>query len=324
MAAGADVLMGRISASARYRRLVSIVPWIAANDGPSIDEVCQRFDVSRENLLADLDVVFMVGLHPYTPDELVDLVIDDERVWITYAPFFERPLRLTPEQALSLVTTSRSLLAVPGAERDGPLARGLDKVAGVLGVDPEAAMEVDLGPAAEDTLEQLTGAANGHRVVEIDYYAYGRDERATRTIEPHRVYTHEGNWYVAAHCRVADGDRIFRIDRIHAATILDEAFEPPGGNQVLDVFEPAPDDPRVTLDVDRSARWVVEQYPVESVEELAGGRLRITLVVTATAWLERLLLRLGADAAVVDGDGQFADLANAAARRVLDRYGENG
>ena len=128
--------MGRPSASDRYRRLVSIIPWIAANDGPTIDEVCERFGVSRENLLADLDVVFMVGLYPYTPDELVDLVIDDDRVWVRYAPFFERPLRLTPEQALSLVTTSSGLLAVPGAESDGPLARGLQKVADVLGVDP--------------------------------------------------------------------------------------------------------------------------------------------------------------------------------------------
>ncbi len=311
--------MGRPSASERYRRLVSIVPWIAAQDGPTIDEVCDRFGVSRESLLADLDVVFMVGLYPYTPDELVDLVIDDERVWIRYAPFFERPLRLTPEQALSLVMTSSSLLAVPGAEKDGPLARGLDKVAAVLGVDPESALDVDLGPATGEMLERLTTATQDRRAVEIDYYAYGRDERTTRVIEPHRVYADEGNWYVAARCRRAGGDRIFRLDRIHKAVTLGETFEAPPAEQELGVFDPAPDDPRVVLEVSHAARWIAEQYPVEAVEE-DRDVLRITLVVTATAWLERLLLRLGPQVAVVGGDEQFEGVAAEAARRVLSRY----
>jgi hypothetical protein len=45
----------------------------------------------------------------------------------------------------------------------------------------------------------------------------------------------------------------------------------------------------------------------------------VTLAVSEQAWLERLLLRLGPDASVVDGT---ADVAPAAARRVLARYGE--
>lgn len=311
--------MGRPSANVRYQRLVSIVPWIAAHDGPRIDEVCERFDVSRESLLADLDVVFMVGLYPYTPDELVDLVIDDERVWIRYAPFFERPLRLTPEQALSLVMTSSSLLAVPGAESDGPLARGLAKIAGVLGVDPESALKVDLGPAASETLEHLTSAAQNNHVVEIDYYAYGRDERSMRQIEPHRVYADEGSWYVAARCRRAEGDRIFRVDRIHSVATLDETFEPPPAEHDLDVFDPSPDDPRVVLEVGPAAQWITEQYPVEVIEH-EGETLRITLAVTATAWLERLLVRLGPEVSVVGGDPRFEAAAGNAAERILARY----
>jgi hypothetical protein len=45
----------------------------------------------------------------------------------------------------------------------------------------------------------------------------------------------------------------------------------------------------------------------------------VTLVVAETAWLERLLLRLGPDAVVVSG---AADLAATAAARVLARYGD--
>jgi proteasome accessory factor C len=63
---------------------------------------------------------------------------------------------------------------------------------------------------------------------------------------------------------------------------------------------------------------VAEQYPMEAVEELGGGRLRVTLVVAETAWLERLLLRVGPDATLRSGG---EGTVSRAAARVLLRYG---
>ena len=85
------------------------------------------------------------------------------------------------------------------------------------------------------------------------------------------------------------------------------------------VFEAGADDPRIVLDLTPRARWVAEQYPMESVEELNGGALRVTLVVAETAWLERLLLRLGREATVVSG---AEGVSATAAARVLRRYGD--
>lgn len=48
------------------------------------------------------------------------------------------------------------------------------------------------------------------------------------------------------------------------------------------------------------------------------GRLRVTLAIGEQAWLERLLLRLGPHAQIIDGP---PDLASEAAKRVLSRYG---
>ena len=72
------------------------------------------------------------------------------------------------------------------------------------------------------------------------------------------------------------------------------------------------------LDLAPRARWVAEQYPMESVQEKGKGRLRVTFVVSETAWLERLLLRLGPDATVVSG---AEGIGRAAAERVLACYG---
>jgi proteasome accessory factor C len=301
-----------------------MVPWIAAHDGPTLDEVCARFDLTRAQLAADLEVIFLVGLPPYTPDELVDVVIEDDRVWIRYAEFFARPLRLTPEQGLALIAAGSTLLALPGAEADGPLARGLAKLAAVLGVEPGQSIDVSLGETRPGVLETLQRAVRERRQVRLQYYAYGRDEHTERTVEPYRVHADEGAWYLLGHCHLAGGERLFRVDRISSAVMLDGTFPPPPERTAGDVFNPAPDDPRVTLELEPSAAWVADHYPTEERAELGGGRLRITLAVAAEPWLERLLVRLGSSARVLVDTSDGSELAGAgvrAARRILARYG---
>ena len=314
--------MSRLTAGDRLERLLSIVPWVVDQDGASLDDISARFDYPRDKLLADLnDVVFMVGLYPFTPDQLVEVEVTDDRVWIRYAEYFARPLRLTPEQALALVAAGSSLLAVPGAEPDGPLARGLAKLADSIDVDPKEAVEIALGPAAATAVDQLRTAVADHRQVEMDYYAYGRDERNRRTIDPYRVFSDNGQWYVVGYCHLAAGERLFRVDRINELAVLDSRFEPPTELPTAAVFRPHPDDPRVRLRLPADARWVLEHYPCEEVVDGDDRAIEITLAVSAAPWLERLLLRLGPEAEVLHApDGISPSLGGEAARRILRRY----
>ncbi len=311
--------MARRSAAERLRLLLAVVGMDQQRDG----RFCSPdggFDMTEDELLAELGLVFLCGVHPFTPDSLMDVVVEDGRVWIRYADYFDRPLRLTPEEGLALVAAGAALADVPGADAAGPLARALAKVAAVLGVEPGEAVDVQLGSASAETLATLREAAGTRHQVELDYYTYGRDDRSRRVIEPRAVYAAEGAWYVDGYCHRAGAPRRFRLDRIASATRLDTTFEAPAElvRTPTSVFDPDPDDPQVVLDLGSRARWVADQYPVEGVEERTDGRLRVTLVAGERAWLERLLPRLGPDAVIVDG----ADVAWAAgaARRLLARY----
>lgn len=314
--------MARPSASDRLRRLLALVPWVVAADGPTLDEVCSRFGLTQAELVADLDLVFLCGVYPFTPDSLIDVVVAEGRVWIRYADYLERPLRLTPEEGLALVAAGTAALAVPGSDPDGPLARGLAKLAAVLGIDPAVDLDVELGAAPEGVLESLREAVAAGRQVEIDYYTYGRDQRSRRVVDPHDVFAAEGQWYLRAWCHLAEADRRFRLDRIGSLAVLDRTFQPTAGEAGewpgrRAVFEPHPDDQRVVLELEPKARWVAERYPLEHFEELGGGRCRVELAVSERAWLERLLLRLGPAATSVEGaDGVAAN----AAQRILARY----
>lgn len=303
-------------------RLLSIVPWVVANDGPTIAEIAQRFDYPESRLLEDLNgVLFMVGTYPFTPDQLVEVVVEDDRVWIHYAEYFARPLRLTPDQALALVTAGSTLLAVPGADPDGPLARGLHKLAETLGVTPGSDIDVDLGSVEPDTLAAIRDAIAHRRRLRIDYYGYNRDEVTTREIDPYRVTSDQGQWYLLAHCHRAQGERLFRLDRIRQLAVGDATFDPPTDVPEVSVFEPNPDDPRVTLVLQPSAAWVPQAYPAEAVEQLPDGGVRVTLAISAVPWLARLLVRLGPEVRVESTDGEIPpDLAATTAQEILARY----
>jgi proteasome accessory factor C len=313
--------MTRLTAADRLTRLLAVIPHVAGRGFVPLDEIAERFDYPRAELVADLTGVLpFVGVAPFTPDALIEVDVDDERVRIDYADWFARPLRLATDEALALLTAGKAVLAVDTGDDSGPLFRGLAKLGAALGTS-DGTLAIHLGSAAEETLALLRTAVSEHRQVRLDYYSYGRDLRTQRVVEPWRFFADEGNWYVAGHCHAAAAERVFRVDRIREAVLLDTTFAMRTGATDPSVFAPGPDTPRVVLELASEARWVAAQYPHDAVVELPGGRLQVTLPVTAKAWLERLLVRLGDEADLVRSDGDLgADPRTDAVRRILARY----
>jgi proteasome accessory factor C len=311
--------MAKAPAAERLGRLLAIVPWVAAHDGPLMAEVCRRFGVGEKELLDDLNLLFMCGVYPFTPDVLIDVDMAEGRVWIRMADYFRRPLRLSPQEGLALLSAGSGLLSVPGADADGALATALAKLEEVLGVGAEDGLDIELAPVTPAVLPVVRQAVDHHQKVELDYYSFGRDGHSTRVVQPWRVFNANGQWYLSGWCELADGERLFRVDRISRAEVLPTRFDPPPGTPatLTGMYHPGPDDPLVVLDLDPPAHWVAEQYPNEGVEVRPDGVLRVGLRTSQKAWLARLLLRGGPHIRVVEGDGS---VAGEAAVQVLSRY----
>lgn len=300
----------------RLQRLLAIVPWIVERDGPTLAEVAERFELSEKQLVKELEgVLWLCGIPPYSPADLVEVDIVDGRVWIRVAPYFSRPLRLTPAEALGLLGAAR--IAMAGKDSGPTLARAVAKLSAALGIDADEILEIEMVEPDNAVLDALESAAALHQVVGLRYYSYGRDAWEQRDVEPHRVFNSKGAWYAWAWCRKVNDWRLFRVDRARTADPTGEQFEPREVPPVPDLLGPARSEARVVLEVAPEARWATQEYPVESVRAGSDGWLQVAFGVAERAWLERLLLRLGPDARIVEGD---PEVGPEAARRVLARY----
>ena len=310
-----------MSTESRLRRVLAMVPWIVAQQGPTIEDVCTRFGCTEAELVKDLEgALFFCGVHPFTPGDMVEVDISDGRVWIRLADYFSRPLRLTPAEGLGLLGAARAATQ-RGVASDDALSRAVAKLSAAIGVDPDEVLNVELGDAEPGVLGILEEAAAAREVLEIDYYSYGRDSWQKRAIEAHHVFNSGGAWYASAWCRAVDDWRLFRLDRIRTATSLGEHFEPRKMPPPPQPWSGGAAGEEVVLELAPGASWAIEEYPVISVRAGKQGWRKVTLRVAGRPWLERLLLWLGPDARVVKGD---ADTAATAAARILERYQPSG
>lgn len=315
--------MSSITATDRMARLVAAIPWIVSQDGASVDEIAERFDYPREILLDDLrNVVFFVGVPPYTPDTLIEVQIDDDMVWIDYADWFARPMKLNSGEALALLTAGETVLGFDSQDEAGALARGLTKLRLATGATSDA-LEVELGVAAEDVLRDLRRAVADGVCVDISYYSFARNERTARRIEPTRFFSEDGKWYVAAYCHLAEGDRLFRLDRIESVDVTSVPADPSRASGADDQPFSIDESPRATVRIPLERRQLIDQLPVDNLEVDENEEiLTVTLPASSARWLERLVVRAGPGAALTAMDGDLAADPTAAIERILTRYPE--
>ena len=124
----------------------------------------------------------------------------------------------------------------------------------------------------------MQDALDRGRLLHLSYHVPARDETTERDVDPMRLLLVEGRSYLEAWCRRAEGVRLFRLDRVERAEVLDAPAAPPPSAEQRDLaqglFQPSPDDALVTLALRPGARWVADYYPCESVEEADGRRPR--------------------------------------------------
>lgn len=311
----------------RITRLLSLIPYVLKHQGASLVELSEVFEVSQEQLLRDLHLIFLCGQPDYTPADLIEVEIDDDRVVIGMADYFARPLRFTPAELSGLYLACSALARLSGSPASSALTSAMEKIGKALGVtqfpqdDIEESVEIHSLAPERAVLARLSRALEERRVVEMEYYTYGRDDLTHRRIHPLSLEFGMGHWYLRAWDDRSREVRMFRVDRIKELEVTGDVFEPhPGEEEASGAPGTAVSgDIEVRLRFSPAlARWAREQAIFTDMKE-SKGYLECTLRTDALSWPERELLRYGTQVEVISPP-ELKERLRERAERILSIY----
>ncbi|AEE46085.1 helix-turn-helix transcriptional regulator [Cellulomonas fimi] len=313
-------------ASDRLVRMLGMIAYLDRHAGVPVEEIAEQFGVSAAQVLQDIDTLWVTGTPGYFPHDLIDFdaaSYEQGVVRLTESRGMTRPLRLGTREAVALLAALRALDAAlrPALdeERALVLSSALAKLTAATG-DAAAALDVRLGlDASPDVASALATALRTGRRLHLRYVD-AADVATERDVDPLRLVTDDERSYLLAWCHLVDGERLFRVDRVLGARVLDvpvadHTVAPDAGE-----FQPGPEGELVTLHLRSQARWVAESTPVEEVRNLEDGSFEVDLRVVRPAWVRHLLLQVADDVLDVRPARVAAEVATAA-RVALEAYG---
>jgi predicted DNA-binding transcriptional regulator YafY len=286
----------RISAADRARRLIALLGRLEEGTRVPLAELAAELDTSPAELATDLETLSVCGIAPYSPTELVPVLVDGGyvEVWGS-VPAMRGPIRLSPAEAGALAAA----LAAAGFAADDPLVSRLLAASSAAFDAEELARTLRTGGASHEnaTFELLASAIAEHEAVAIAYQREGASEPGVRTVEPLQLFADRGAWYLSAWCRKAGEYRTFRVDRIRAAEPTGEAFDPQQRAQTAASPSAFSTEglPVARLRFAPGEAFSEREWPGARIaEENADGSVLVEVPFAGTDWIaRRVMARLG-------------------------------
>ena len=208
----------------RTDRLMAILLEFQARREVRAEDLARRFEVSVRTVYRDVQALSEGG---------VPIAAMPGKGYRLLDGYFLPPLTFTADEA--------ALLALGGAfvrdRVDAGLRRAADdalaKLAGVLPAEKRAAVArrqrellfLDPDPDEDDPrLAPLRQAIEERRVVRLLYHARRRPDPDERDVEPVSLVYLDRGWHLAAYCRLRQGPRLFRLERIDRHQPTGERF----------------------------------------------------------------------------------------------------
>jgi proteasome accessory factor C len=293
-------------------RMLQLVPFLVHHQGLHVQEVADRFGISRKALIDDLKILICSGLPGGYPDDLLDIQWENDHVYITEHLDLNRPVRFSEDEAAALLTGLSMLGDLPalaGLPEDEPgsalesVTIKLTGAAGQAGRMAGAVAGQSVAPEQSEAFATITRAIRDGQQLRLDYLSPQRDEVTERDVDPLRLYSLDNTWYFEAYCHSKSGLRNFRLDRV-------QSLEPNGravsGTATADadfparLFTPSDDDVLVVLELTRQGVGLADDYYAERTAELPNGGLLAEVRFGNVEWLPMFVSQHGGTVRVLD------------------------
>lgn len=315
----------------KLKKLISIADGLFLYNGRPAREICDALGVTRRELLEAMRTLSMCGVPPYDPGSLIDAHIDDDGcVYATHVwGLFDRPVRLSRDEALPLFIACRASLASTMAG-SASLASAMTKIEAALRPEElddvrDASSRMDMSPESGNILHILTTLKKcaGKEKARLEYFSAGRNSFAERVFRPYGLIYYVEQWYCVGFCEMRGDVRLLRVDRIKTAEPTGESFKTPAGfslekfkkNKMFKMIQ-RPHEIKLQF-AGPAAGAALEKWPDRAVKTAAGAEVSFNV--------DRLESFVGAvlgfgDSVTVLSPPEFKTLLATTAQKTLEKY----
>ena len=316
----------------RLERLVAIKKEIDRGRYPTVQRLCEMFEIQPRTLHEDLRMM----------RDMMGLEIKHDRIRNGYYnadPSQQLPtFDLTVGEVFALTLAKEMLSEYTGTPFQAILQDALEKIQQRLPEkvlievgDVEGAVfsgRVPASPFSKKMFLDLYHACANNQKVKIDYFSAYKGELTTRVVDPYRVLAHQNTWYVVAYCNLRQDLRLFALHRIQHHELLEETFQPMDSTKLEDWLK-SPlfiEHQEHAVDISikfepRAARYVKEKiwHPSQEIVCHDDGSCTLTFTTAGTDEVKRWLLAYGPEAEVL-GPPSLRSAIAADLKRAAGKY----
>ena len=315
-----------------FIEVLRLIQLASREGGVTFEEIRQEVGYPRGMILQLCDALNQVEIPPAQPDDIMDFMIEGDRVEVYYHLNLAKPLNLSDRDVLALV------LALEWASQIKVIDPGM--TASILSKVNQARQNGEHGfdaggiqvLAAEDTpgrelIGPLGKAVKEYRPVQLVYFSQHQGQTTRRRVAPYRLYFREGVWYLRAYEMQPEhtepGWRTFRLDRIREIEVSQEDFDPNSlpeteEGEKLFVFEDGSKTLTRTRFLPPTARYIREMAPPAQIEDRKDGELILSYEVAGFPYFRSFVLQFGGDAEVLEPE-HFRNAVGDQLKRLLER-----
>ncbi len=210
----------------RIDRLTAILIQLQSKRFVKIDEICERFEISRRTVYRDVRALEEAG---------VPIGVESGRGYFIIEGYFLPPVMFTNEEASALLLAGKLIEQMSDESIKAEFESALTKVKSVLKTSGKDHLEnLHSHVKVDYRLNRRSGVGNllpiqnaiaEKKAIEIKYFSQYREANTKRVVEPIGLYYYSNAWHLIAYCRMREDYRDFRIDRIKQLDETDECFK---------------------------------------------------------------------------------------------------
>jgi predicted DNA-binding transcriptional regulator YafY len=287
----------------RIDRLTAILIQLQSKKIVKAEEIANRFEISLRTVYRDVKALMEAG---------VPIGSEAGTGYFIVNGYHLPPVMFSQDEASAMMMAGKLVERMTDQSVRTAFDGALLKIKSVLNEAQKDHLEslqdhievfrprVNLPSQSGNFLTDLQKAVAGKKVVHLDYFSNNQNEQTQRHVEPIGLFYYSAAWHLIAWCRLRNGFRDFRCDRIREMNEKGETFEPRSISTMQEYFnslqQANTEMKTATILFDkRESRFVTNSrhyFGFVSEEEL-DGQIRMKFLTSDFQMVARWLLSYG-------------------------------